>query len=134
VTAEIALIGVAIAAAGMLAQTPPPRAASSEAVVVLEDSGYTMRLAVTPARAGVNAIAVTFAKDGAPFDPAEVSLEIGSIAGGVEPIVRDAVRVGPGAYRAESATLVLPGEWTIVIRARMTDFDRVAVRARVPIR
>ena len=134
VTAEIVLIGAAIAAAALLAQTPPPRAASSEAVVVLEDSGYSMRLTVTPARAGVNAFAVTFAKDGAPFDPAEVSLEIGSIAGGVEPIVRDAVRVAPGDYRTESAPLMFPGEWAIVVRARVSDFDRVAVRARVTIR
>lgn len=134
VTAEVALIGAAIAAAAMLAQTPPPRAAASEAIVVLEDGGYTMRLAVRPARAGVNAFAVTFAKDGAPFDPAEVSLEIGSIAGSVEPIVRDAVRVAPGDYRTESAPLMFPGEWAIVIRARVSDFDQVAVRARVAIR
>lgn len=134
VTAEIVLIGAAITAAALLAQTPPPRAAAGEAVVVLEDSGYSMRLTVTPARAGVNAFAVTFAKDGAPFDPAEVSLEIGSIAGGVEPIVRDAVRVAPGDYRTESAPLMFPGEWAIVLRARVSDFDRVAVRARVTIR
>ncbi|MGE5794566.1 MAG: CopD family protein, partial [Bacteroidota bacterium] len=134
VTAEIVLIGAAITAAALLAQPPPPRAAAGEAVVVLEDSGYSMRLTVTPARAGVNAFAVTFAKDGAPFDPAEVSLEIGSIAGGVEPIVRDAVRVAPGDYRTESAPLMFPGEWAIVLRARVSDFDRVAVRARVTIR
>jgi copper transport protein len=131
---EVVVIGAVIVAAAMLAQTPPPRAVSTETVVVLEDSGYTMRLAVRPARAGVNAFAVTFAKDGAPFDPPEVSLEIGSIAGGVEPIVRDAVRVAPGDYRTESAPLMFPGEWAIVIRARVSDFDQVAVRARVAIR
>jgi len=42
--------------------------------------------------------------------PAEASLEIGSIACGVEPIVRDAVRV------------------------RVSDFDQVAARAKVAIR
>jgi copper transport protein len=133
VAAEIVLMGAVIAAAALLAQTPP-RATASETIVVLEDSGYTMRLAVRPARAGVNAFAVTFTKDGAPFDPAEVSLEIGSIAGGVEPIVRDAVRVAPGDYRTESAPLMFPGEWAIVVRARVSDFDQVAVRARVAIR
>ena len=134
VAAEVVLMGAVIVAAAVLAQTPPPRATASQAIVVLEDSGYTMRLAVRPARAGVNAFAVTFAKDGAPFDPAEVSLEIGSIAGGVEPIVRDAVRVAPGDYRTESAPLMFPGEWAIVIRARVSDFDQFAVRARVAIR
>jgi hypothetical protein len=29
---------------------------------------------------------------------------------------------------------MFPGEWAIVIRARVSDFDRVAVRARVVIR
>jgi copper transport protein len=134
VTAEVVLIAAAIAAAALLAHTPPPRAGPEAGSAVLERDGYSMRLTVTPARAGTNAIAVRFAKDGAPFDPAEVSLEIGSIVGGVEPIVRDATRVAPGDYRTESAPLAFPGEWTIVIRARVGDFDQVAVRARVIIR
>ena len=51
VTAEIVLIAGAIAAAGILAQTPPPRAT----VVELAQGGYSARLEVSPARAGANA-------------------------------------------------------------------------------
>ena len=39
-----------------------------------------------------------------------------------------------GEYRLEGAELVAAGEWTIEVRARITEFDRVTFRARVTMR
>ena len=135
IAAEIALMAATIAAAAMLAQTPPPRSAPGAQHLALEQSGYSARLVVAPARAGINAITVFLAKDGeGPFDPAELSLEISNPAAGVEPFTREPTRAASGEYRLEGAELVAAGEWTIEIRARITAFDRVTFRARVTMR
>ena len=132
IAAEIALMGATIAAAAMLAQTPPPRSAPGAQHLVLQQDGYSARLVVAPARPGINSITVLLAKDGeGPFDPAELSLEIANPAAGVEALTREPTRAGSGEYRLAHAELVAAGEWTIEVRARVTAFDRVIFRARL---
>ena len=132
IAAEIALMAATIAAAAMLAQTPPPRSAPGAQHLVLKQDGYSARLVVAPARPGINSITVFLAKDGeGPFDPAELSLEIANPAAGVEAFTREPTRAASGEYRVERAELVAPGEWTIELRAGTTAFDRVTFRARL---
>ncbi len=129
--AEIVLMVGAVAAAAILSQTPPPRAA----LVELAQGDYSARLEVTPARAGANVVTVSFrAAGGAAFDPAEVVLEFENAAAGVEPIVRQARRSAPGQYRLEGSELAFPGDWSIAIHVRVTDFDKLVLRTRLTVR
>ncbi len=130
VTAEIVLMAGAIAAAAMLAQTPPPRAT----LVELVQGEYSARLEVTPARAGTNVVTVSFRTAGTAFDPAEVVLEFENPASGVEPILRKARRSAPGEYRVEGTELAHAGDWSIAIHARLTDFDKLVLRTRLRVR
>jgi copper transport protein len=131
VTAEIVLVSLAIGAAALLAQTPPPRGTT----VDMEAGGYAVRVEVVPARAGANTIGIAFrTPDGAPFDPAEVVVEIANVRAGVEPMLRAARRSGPGRYRVAGTELAFPGEWSLAVAARVSDFDRLVVRTEIAVR
>jgi copper transport protein len=135
IVAEIALMAATIGAAAILAQTPPPRSVPGAQHVAMSQEGYSARLVVAPASAGSNAITITLEKDGeGPFDPPELSLDISNPAAGIEAFTRSPRRVATGEYRLEGAELVAAGEWTIEIRARITEFDRVTFRARLTMR
>jgi hypothetical protein len=96
---------------------------------------FAARLEVAPARAGTNTITVALRDArGAPVDAAEVVLELENAAAGVEPILRRASRSAPGEYRLRGGELAFPGDWSIAIHARLTDFDKVVLRARVTVR
>ena len=131
IAGELALAACVIGVTAVLVQTPPPR-------------GFTQRLvhksdvavvSVTPARAGANAIVVRFQdKEGLPFDPEEVLVEIGNQAAGVEPAARPIRRVGPGHYSRDGSELAFPGVWTIEVHARIDASDVATFRSQVPIR
>ena len=134
IAAEIALMAATIAAAAILAQTPPPRSVPAVQQAAMSQGGYSARVVVAPAHAGINAITISLEKDGeGPLDPAELSLEISNPAAGVEPFTRDPNRRATGEYRLEGAELLAAGEWTIQVRARITEFDQITFRARVTI-
>jgi copper transport protein len=136
VAAEAALVACVIGLTAVLVQTPPPRAAGAA-------GGFTQKLAykddfaevaVTPARAGENAIVVRFQdREGLPFDPEEVLIEVGNPAAGVEPAARPIRRVGPGDYRRDGRELAFPGTWTIEVQARI-DNELAVFRTQVPVR
>jgi copper transport protein len=136
VAAEVALVVCVIGLTAVLVQTPPPRAAGAA-------GGFTQKLAykddfavvtVTPARAGANAIVVRFQdRDGLPFDPEEVLVEVGNPAAGVERAARPIRRVGPGDYRRDGRELAFPGHWTVEVQARI-DNDVAVFRTQVPVR
>jgi copper transport protein len=136
VAAEAALVVCVVGLTAVLVQTPPPRAGGAA-------GGFSQKLAykndfaeiaVTPARAGANAIVVRFQdREGLPFDPEEVLVEVGNPAAGVEPAVRPIRRVGPGDYRRDGKELAFPGIWTIEVQARI-DNDIAVFRTQVPVR
>jgi len=92
-------------------------------------------VSVTPARAGANAIVVRFQdREGLPFDPEEVLVEIGNQAAGVEPAARPIRRIGPGHYSRDGSELAFPGVWTIEVHARIDANEVATFRSQVPIR
>ena len=144
---ELAL-GVAILAiTAVLAQTPPPRsqlAATTEAhghdaaepgyAVGAVAQGKTAILAVVPARAGRNTITVALRGGGwTDITPLSVTASLSNTAAGIEPIVRDLPRVGPGIYELTGPELAVPGEWTVKIDVLLNDFDRVTYSAPIPV-
>ncbi len=66
--------------------------------------------------------------------PGRIVVEFENPAAGVEPILRQARRSGPGEYRLEGAELALAGDWSITIYARLTDFDKLVLRTRLTVR
>ena len=130
------LAGCVIGVTAVLVQTPPPRAMAAE-------RGFTQRLAhksdfaevsVRPARAGTNAIVIRFQdKEGLPFDPEEIMVEIGNESAGVEPATRPITRVGPGHYSRDGSELAFPGTWTIQVHARLDASEVATFRSEVPI-
>jgi copper transport protein len=137
IAGEVALAACVIGVTAVLVQTPPPRAVAAE-------RGFTQKLAhkddfavvtVNPARAGANAIVVRFQdKEGLPFDPEEVLVEISNQAAGVEAANRPIRRLGPGHYSREGSELAFPGVWTIEVHARMDASSIATFRSQVPIR
>jgi copper transport protein len=131
IAGELALAVCVIAVTAVLVQTPPPHGFTQK-VAHKED---VAEVSVTPARAGTNAIVVRFQdKDGQPFDPEEVLLEIGNEAAGVERTTRPIRRVGPGHYSREGSELAFPGVWTIEVHARLDASGMASFRSQVPIR
>jgi len=134
---EVALVVCVIGVTAVLVQTPPPRAAGAE-------RGYTQKLAykddfaeisVGPARAGANVILVRFQdRQGLPFDPDELLVQVANEGAGVEPAARPMRRVGAGHYRRDGSELAFPGLWTIEVHARMDRSGMAIFRAQVPIR
>jgi copper transport protein len=133
--AEVALVVCVIGVTAVLVHTPPPRPTGA-------GHGYTQKLAykgdfaevsVRPAHAGANAIVIRFQdREGLPFDPEEVLVQVGNEAAGVEPAARPIRRVGPGHYRRDGSELAFPGLWTIEVQARI-DSDIAVFRSRVPV-
>jgi len=136
IAAELALIAGAVVVTAPLSETPPPAAAATASVTrTARVTTAVAQVTVTPARRGPNAIAIALAKpDGAPLDAAEVSIEIDNEAARIEPLERRATRAGPGSYRLADGMIPFPGVWTITVRARIDDFDTVALRVEIPIR
>jgi len=134
---EVALAVCVIGVTAVLVHTPPPRATGAE-------RGFTQKLAskndfaevsVAPARAGANAIVVRFQdREGLPFDPDEVLVQVGNEAAGVEPAARPIRRIGPGHYRRDGSELAFPGLWTIEVQARIDGSGIAIFRSQVPIR
>lgn len=137
IAGEGGLVACVIGVTAVLVHTPPPRALEA-------GRGFTQKLpyksdfaelSVRPARAGSNAIVVRFVdKEGLPFDPEEVLVEIGNQAAGVEPAARPIRRVGPGHYSRDGSELAFPGEWSIEVHARMDASDVATFKSKVPIR
>jgi copper transport protein len=133
--AEVALVVCVIGVTAVLVHTPPPRTRDPE-------HGFTQKLAykgdlaevsVRPAHPGANAIVIRFRdRDGLPFDPEEVLVQVGNEAAGVEPAARPIRRVGPGHYRRDGSELAFPGVWTIEVQARI-DGDIATFRTQVPV-
>jgi copper transport protein len=138
--AEVALVVCVVGVTAVLVHTPPPRANGMEAAA---EAGYTQKLAykgdfaevsVRPARAGANSIVVRFRdREGLPFDPEEVLVQVANHAAGVEPAARPIRRIGPGEYRRDGSELAFPGLWTIEVQARI-DSGTAIFRSQVPVR
>lgn len=131
IAAELALIAAVVAVTAFLVHTPPERRIAA----TLSAGAHTAALTLVPGRAGPNAISVRFRdRAGQPYDPAEATLAIASVAAAVEPIVRPLNRSGPGEYRYDGGELAFPGRWDVTIRMRVDDFERTEFATTVELR
>ena len=93
-----------------------------------------MELTVDPAAPGVNEAHVYFfdRATGSQWDrPKQLTARASR---GAEELPLDFVKAGPGHYVARQATLPTPGDWTLRIEARVSDFDQYAAELEVEVR
>ncbi len=151
IAVEIALGVTALAITAVLAQTPPPRslraidtatethdheaAAEPGYAVGAVAQGKTAIIAVVPARAGRNTLTVALRGGGwTDIMPLSVTASLSNTAAGIEPIVRELPRLGPGIYELAGPEFAVPGEWTVKIDVLISDFERVTYTAPIPVR
>jgi copper transport protein len=135
--AELLLGIAALAVTGALAGYAPSVAESTGPFSANADIGPArLQLTVDPARVGPNEMHVyLFARrDGRQYDETKELTVSAELPGKIEPIELEATKAGPGHYVVSGAALGVAGEWTIVIAARVTDFDEFRTELAVPVR
>jgi copper transport protein len=86
--------------------------------------GSTVKLTLTPAKVGANSVRLeTFAANGKPSDPEQVTLEIALPAEGIGPLPITVGKAGPGVYTSSAVALPRPGTWRFTVRQRVSEFD-----------
>jgi copper transport protein len=86
--------------------------------------GSTVTLTLTPAKVGANSVRLeTFAANGKPSDPEQVTLEIALPAEGIGPLPITVGKAGPGVYTSSALALPRPGTWRFTVRQRVSEFD-----------
>jgi copper transport protein len=135
--AELLLIAGALAATAALAAYAPSIAQQSGPFDTTTALGpLQLQVTVDPAAVGSNEIHLYLLneRDGSQFDGArEVTLAATQPERGIGPLSVPADRAGPGHYVAD-ADLGVPGDWTMRIAVRVSDFDEHTTRVEVPIR
>ncbi|MBE1875659.1 copper resistance CopC/CopD family protein [Myceligenerans pegani] len=136
VAAEAAILGLVLAATGVLVSNSPVTAASAgaedaapEAVDVTEELGEgTLQARVTPGRVGVNSLEVVLLNpDGAPVEPVappELTTTLADPA--IGPFTHPLTETGPGTYEA-TLDLTMPGSWTVTLSVRTSKYENPIV-------
>jgi copper transport protein len=89
------------------------------------------RSARSPARPGLNRIAVTLFPDSP--TPKEVWLELSQHAAGIGPIRRELHPNGAGRWELNNAELTIPGRWTLRLELLVSDYDQLTLQAELSV-
>lgn len=133
--AELAVGVVVLGVTGALATYAPGKVAATGPVSRSAVLGPArMELTVDPAAPGTNELHVYLfdRRTGAQWDRSKeltAQAERGTLR-----LPLDLRKAGPGHYVAQAATLPRPGEWTVTVTSRVSDFDQHETRVRVPVR
>ncbi len=142
---EAVLMSSVVALAAVLAHSDPHAghahhdhrhgAASAGAALRLEAGERVAAVEIYPARAGRNALTVSFAKrSGEALAPLEATLELALPGAGIEGLTVRLTPLAPGRFAADLAEIALPGRWHMRIDALISDFEKVIFRGEVDIR
>ena len=132
VVLELLAIVVVLGVTSVLVTTTPGRNASGDVGVVNQTlpittstPGSTLNLVVAPAKAGTNALHLSYADPrGRPIAIAgPVRIELTLPSAGIGPISRDVLPAGTGHYILEDAAMSPAGLWTVTIITRTSEFD-----------
>jgi copper transport protein len=134
---EVTLLVLVFGVTAALTAYPPPSALSSGPFSTTRTIGPAqMQLTVDPSRAGRNQIHLYLLnpRDGTQFTRAkEVQLSASLPDKHIGPIAQTARNAGPGHYIVPDATLTIPGNWTLNVTVRISDFDEYGDRISVPV-
>lgn len=136
--AEIVLMGVVLAVTAALVAYSPSAATPAGPFSDSADFGPArIELTVDPARAGSNAVHVYLfdRRTGAQYDrPRRLTITAAEPEREIGPIALDVRKAGPGHYTVASADLAPTGDWSLVVRAPVSDFEELRTALEVPIR
>jgi copper transport protein len=134
------MVGVLGVTAALVAYAPPAGGGSADGqgpFSATKDLGPArMELTVDPARAGANEVHVYLLnrRDGRQFDRVkEFDVEATLPERGVGPLRLHAEKAGPGHYVVRRSQLAPAGDWSLVVSARVSQFDLYEKRVEVPI-
>lgn len=145
ISVEIILAIIVLAATAVIGTVPPPRSLALQSghaehrhtdvyTVQVTEPPYTARIEVTPTHPGVNTVTVHLTRDGETIEPLQASFAFSLPAAGIAPITRMPKAIESGVLRYTGPELTLPGQWTLHVKALITDFERVTFETTIPIR
>jgi copper transport protein len=137
--AEVALIVVVLGVTAALSSYPPSTVQASGPVNRTTTVGPAqLQVTVDPATVGANEIHLYLLdpRDGSQWDKAkQVTLRASQSDRGIGPLDIELSKAGPGHYvTSGSAALGVPGDWTLDVAVRVSDFDQYEQQIEVPIR
>jgi copper transport protein len=136
--AELLLGVAALAATGALAGYPPSIAEGGGPFSTEANIGPArMEVTIDPARVGPNEMHMYLfdRRDGSQFDATkELTVTAEMREKRIAPIELDATKAGPGHYVVSGAAFGVSGTWSVVIAARVSDFDEYRASFEAPIR
>jgi copper transport protein len=136
--AELGLMAVVLAVTAALVAYSPSAATPAGPFSDSADFGPArIELTVDPARAGANAVHVYLfdKRTGAQYDrPRRLAITAAEPERDIGPIVLDVRKAGPGHYTVARADLAPGGDWSLVVRAPVSDFEELRTAFEVPIR
>ncbi len=136
--AEIVLMAVVLAVTAALVAYSPSADTPSGPLSDTADFGPArIELTVDPARAGTNEVHVYLfdKRTGAQYDrPRRLTIAAVEPELDIGPIELDVRKAGPGHYTVARADLAPAGDWSLVVRAPVSDFQELRTAIEVPIR
>ena len=136
--AEVALMAAVLAVTAALVAYSPSAGETTGPFSDSADLGPARtELTVDPARAGSNEIHVYLfdRRTGAQYDrPRRLAMSASDRARDIGPIALDVRKAGPGHYTVARADLAPAGDWTLLVRAPVSDFEELRTELEVPIR
>ncbi len=136
--AEVALIVVVLGVTAALTSYAPSIAQTSGPFSTTTTIGPAqLQLTVDPASVGANEIHLYLLdpRDGSQWDQAEeVHVSATQPAKHIGPLHERVAKAGPGHYVVPAALLGVPGDWTLTVAVRVSEFDQYERRIEVPVR
>lgn len=124
VVAEMVLVAGVLAVTAVLVQTPPHAAAWQRTLQAA--GGERAELVVRSTGGGRRSVELSITDAaGKPLDAAAVELTLANAAAGVAPFTRALQPTAPGRYVYRGPGLGFSGTWSLVVRARIDDFDEL---------
>jgi copper transport protein len=133
---ELSLGVVVLAVAAVLVSQAPARNTYVKAIdkTVALASGGTAEVGLTPARVGQNTLTVkVFDNSGKQVDARAVTATEALPSDQYGPLAVQMQKTGTGQYSSSSVSLTKTGNWELVIRVQMSEFDRDVVQVDVKV-
>lgn len=124
---ELALGVVVLALAAVLVSQAPARTTYVKPIdkTVQLASGGTATVRITPAKIGTNTVSINvFDPQGKLVDAKAVTATLALPSQQYGPLAVSLGRTGTGQYSTAGAALPKPGNWELVVRVQMSEFDR----------
>jgi copper transport protein len=137
VQAEVGLIVVVLGVTAALTSYPPPGAEAAGPFTTSSELGPAeLEVTVDPADAGTNEIHLYLfdARDGSQYDRArELTVQLRLPDRDIGPLESRIDKAGPGHYVARRALIAPAGDWQLLVRARVSEFEEHRARVEVPV-